>query len=43
MRSRTGEEPGVAFLLLAASFHGEHTLYSECHHFPWIVGQQERK
>lgn len=41
--AETWEEPGVAFSLLSARFHGEHTLYSECHHFPWIVGQQERK
>lgn len=41
--AETWEEPGVAFSLLSARFHGEHTLYSECHHFPWIVGQRERK
>lgn len=41
--AETWEEPGVAFSLLSARFHGEHTLYSECHHFPWIVGQRERE
>lgn len=41
--NRTGEELGVTFPLLSAGFHGEYTLYRECHHFPWIVGQQERK
>lgn len=28
---------------LPAGFHGEHTLYRQRHHFPWIVGQQKRK